>query len=73
MIIIPLLLSYLYTYHFAGYDRTIQDRIGYMLEHENKFRAQFNDLLVGNSVEIEIEEGMSYHAFVVYLLFPWQS
>src|SRR5204863_8997637 len=59
-------LYYLYTYPFAGYDRTIQDRIGYMLEHENEFRARFDDLLVGNSIEIEIDEGMSYHTLVVF-------
>jgi hypothetical protein len=50
-----------------GYDRIIQKRIYHFLDTDDRFRAQIADLLANNSIEIEIEEDMSYHSFVTYI------
>lgn len=63
------LLPSLRPIHFAGYDRTIQSRIYDMLRDNERFRAAIADLLINEPVLIQIEEEMSNHSFVVFLLF----
>jgi hypothetical protein len=63
--------QYLFSFIFdanllAGYDRMIQERIGYMLDFDPHFRAQFDTLLVWRSATIEVETEMSYHSFVAF-------
>ena len=47
---------------FAGYDRVIQERI----QNNERFRAEFADLDKIVEIEIEIEEGMSYHSLLTF-------
>jgi hypothetical protein len=55
---------------FAGYDRKIEERIGYMLEHDYGFLAQFDALLLWQSARIDVEAQMSCHPFVsFYIIF----
>jgi hypothetical protein len=50
-----------------GYDRVVQERIYHLLNTDNRFRAQFADLLANEGTEISIEEEMTYHSFVTFL------
>ena len=47
-----------------GYDQIVQERIYYLLDTNDRFRAQIADLLANAGIKIEIEEEMSYYSFV---------
>ena len=51
---------------FLGYDYIVQERIHYMLDTNDRFRAKFASLLANDDTKFEIEEEMSYHSLVAY-------
>ena len=53
----PIIICH-FTDCFVGYDPAVQKRIAYMLNTNDQFRVQLNDLLIGKAVKIRIE-GMS--------------